>query len=159
MAATRWTANAGALTGDVGRHSTSGPAILWKPVWLHVVLPTAIGTGVYLLFRTPTLLVFDWLDAVGLCEPVMSMRRYLSDVQPPDWLLYSLPDGIWVYAATAWLAIIWRRSPCWPWLSVPVVLAVGTEAGQAIGLVPGTHQHLDVVFYVGGFLLALLQRR
>lgn len=126
---------------------------------IYVVLPTFVGASVYLLFRTPSLVVFHWVEAIGLHTHLMALRRCLSDVQLPEWLLYSLPDGIWVYAITMWMSIIWHGETPWPWLSIGVLLAVGAEFGQAIGCVPGTYQHLDVLFYIGAFLLALIQWR
>lgn len=154
-----WASQAGAEAIPGCCCNTPAPAATWKRFWLHVVFPTAVGAGIYLLFRTPTLLVFRWLEAVSLSQPLFALREHLSGIQLCDWLLYSLPDGIWVYASTAWIAIIWGRSPSWIWLFVPVALAVGGEVGQAIRFVPGTYQHLDMLFYVGGFLLALQNTR
>ncbi len=126
---------------------------------LHVCVPTFIGASIYLLFRTPSLLVFNWVESVGLDTHLMALRDSVSGVQLPDWLLYSLPDGVWVYAITMWMLIIWDGAPPWFWLLLGVVLALGAELGQAIGLVQGTYQHLDMLFYLGAFLLALLQMR
>ena len=50
------------------------------------------------------------------------------------------------------MLIIWNRTV--PWIFAPVILAVGSEIGQLIGTVPGTYDNLDVVFYIGAFLLA-----
>jgi hypothetical protein len=120
----------------------------------HVAFPIAIGAAIYLLFRTTSLLVFEWLRAVSLFELTLAARRLLSGISLPKWLLYSLPDGLWVYAVTSWMILIWDRNPPLLWLFVGVALGVGGEVGQAISIVPGTFQHLDVIFYVAGFLAA-----
>lgn len=120
----------------------------------HVVMPISIGTAIYLLFRTTSLLVFDWLDAVTLLEPTIVARGMFSGISLPAWLLYSAPDGLWVYAITSWMILIWDRRPPLPWLLAGVALGVGGEIGQAIAMIPGTYQHLDVLFYVGGFWAA-----
>jgi hypothetical protein len=137
--------------------------IFWEEVMgrfiVHVVLPTLIGASIYLFFRTPTLLVFRWIEAIGLLDPVMILREQVAFVQLPEWLLYSLPDGLWVYATTSWMVLMWRGARSWLWLSTGVLLAVGAELGQAVGCVPGTYQHLDMLFYGSAFLLALLQVR
>lgn len=125
----------------------------------HVLLPTLIGAATYLLFRTPSLLAFRWVETVGLSDQLMAIRGHVSSVRLPNWFLYSLPDGIWVYATTSWMAIIWQGKKSWAWITIAVLLAVGSEIGQAFGIVPGTYQHLDVLFYVGAFVLALLQVR
>ena len=142
-------------------HRTAGQANsgTLRRFTIHVVLPTFVGASVYLLFRTRSLLVFHWVEAIGLQGHLTVLRDAVSDVQLPQWLLYSLPDGLWVYATTSWMVLIWREPRSWLWLSTGVLLAVGAEAGQAVGCIPGTYQHLDMLFYGGAFLLALLKPR
>ena len=124
---------------------------------LHVIVPVFLGTAIYLLFRTTNLLVFDWLGAIHLTEFVSSARQFVSAVRLPDWLLYSLPDGLWLYAITCWMILIWNRQPPLPWLLCGLALGLGGELGQALAFVPGTYQHLDMFFYITAFLLALFQ--
>lgn len=128
-----------------------------RPFCLHVILPIAIGAAIYLLFRTTSLLVFDWVAKAHLSEVTFAARQLLSGIHLPEWLLYTLPDGLWVYAVTSWMILIWKGNPPFHWLFVGLALAVGGEIGQAIAIVPGTYQHLDILFYVTGFLLACLQ--
>jgi hypothetical protein len=126
--------------------------------FLHVVTPTLVGASIYVAFRSTDLLVFRWLDALGLYDPVIGLRSHIDASLLPEWMLYSLPDGIWVYATTCWMILIWRGSYNWtgvPWILGSVTVAIASELGQAVGLVPGTYQHLDIFFYLGGFLLAL----
>jgi hypothetical protein len=80
-----------------------------------------------------------------------------SEIVLPEWLLYSLPDGLWVYAITSWVIMIWNRDPPLAWLVIGAALGIGGELGQVIGIVPGTYQHLDMVFLTCGFLIACLQ--
>lgn len=114
---------------------------------IHVIVPTAIGTAVYVGWRSTDLLVFRWIEYCRLSGLV-----FRPTIDLPHWLLYSLPDGCWVYAATSWMLLIWKRLVPWTW--VAVVLAVGAEYGQLFGFVQGTYQTLDVLFYIGGFILA-----
>jgi len=114
---------------------------------LHVVFPTALGTCVYVGWRTPDLLVFHWIDYCGLNSFV-----YRPTVALPEWVLFTLPDGCWVYATTSWMLLIWQRLVPWAWLGV--ILAVGGEIGQFFGYVQGTYQTLDIVFYIGAFIIA-----
>ncbi len=114
---------------------------------LHVVLPTLVGTAVYVGWRTTDLLVFRWIEFLHL--EILVFRPTFG---LPELLLYSLPDGCWVYAITSWMFLIWNRFVHWVWIGL--ILAVGAEFGQLFGLVQGTYQTLDVLFYVGGFVLA-----
>ena len=123
----------------------------------HVVVPTGMGATIYILFRTTNLLVFDWLKAIHLSEFAFYLRHLSSEITLPGWLLYSMPDGLWAYAITSWIILIWDRAPPLAWLSAGAVLAIGSELGQLIGIVPGTYQHRDVAFYICGFVAACLQ--
>jgi hypothetical protein len=137
-------------------HSTFADVALWQEgvpmrrsvvFLLQVVLPIAVGASIYVGWRTTDLLVFRWIDAVGASELV-----FRPAVPLPGWVLCSLPDGCWVYAYTSWMLMIWGRIT--PWVLSGVILAVGAEFGQLLGLVPGTYDNLDVAFYVGACILA-----
>lgn len=124
---------------------------------VHVILPTAVGAMIYVLFRTTSLLVFDWLETFHLLQLSLNAREVCCGIDLPDWLLYSVPDGLWVYAVTSWMIMIWTRNPPLPWLLVGVGLGISGELGQLIGIVPGTYQGLDMVSYSVGFVAACLQ--
>lgn len=114
---------------------------------LHVILPLAIGSCVYFGWRTQDLLAFRWLEYCGLSAFLVRPSIVL-----PEWILYSLPDGCWVYATTSWMIMIWKHLTLWAW--VAVVLAVASEFGQLMGIVQGTYHSFDVLFYVAGFILS-----
>jgi hypothetical protein len=131
-----------------------------RRVMIHVVGPVAAGAAIYLLFRTPHLLVFSWTRAAGLAGMLASARHSLSPVAAamPEWMLYSAPDGLWVYALTAAMLAVWRgdRSPGrYPWIAAGVVLGAGGELGQLAGFVPGTFDIADLLFSVAAFAAAL----
>lgn len=131
-------------------------------IGILVFFPILVGGAIYTLFGSPTLWVFDWYGFLGLSDLITVSRGILAEFRPiiPGWVLYSLPDGLWVYAYTSLMANIWRASKRSPvkllWLSSGVLLAVSTEMAQLFGLLFGTFDFLDICFYIGGFLLALL---
>jgi len=114
-----------------------------------VVVPLAVGTAVYVGWRSTTILVFDGMALVGIPADV-----FRPSVELPRTILYSLPDGCWVFAGTAWMLLIWRRIH--PWVFAIAVIALAGEFAQALGWVRGTFEWNDVVFYLGGFVLALI---
>ena len=128
-------------------------------ILVHVVVPVLVGGLIYTFWRKPTLLVFSWYDFVGLNGIVDSLR---SGAQPyysslPEWFLFCLPDGLWVYAMTSFMAGLWVASPkpyLLFWISLAPVLAIGGELGQLFGFVEGTYETRDLVFYLAGFTLA-----
>jgi hypothetical protein len=131
-----------------------------RPFALHVVLPLATGSIIYLLWRSPDLAVFDWARAIGLTHALERIRSLVSPLAPsiPAPALYSLPDGLWAYSLTACLALVWRDRPGWMrtlWLGACVVLTLGSELGQLLQLVPGRFDVADVLFYGAGILTPL----
>ncbi len=115
----------------------------------HVVAPLVIGAWIYIAWRTPDLLVFDWLYAAHI-DP--TSVRMSSEI--PYFIQYCLPDGCWVYAGTSWMLMVWRR--ILPWVSAYVILGVGGEFGQFVEIVPGTFEWLDVLACLGGFFIPFL---
>jgi hypothetical protein len=128
---------------------------------LHVAVPVILGAAIYVLFRSPRLRVFQWLDAMGLGTTVPAARvwaRPLAD-RLPEWLLFSAPDGLWVYGLTACLALVWRGEPGrarWAWLCVGLALGAGGELGQWMGLVPGVFDPADLLLCVAAWGAALV---
>lgn len=127
---------------------------------MHVALPVAIGAGIYVLWRTQRLPVFDWLTWAGFSGVVEWLRQVAPAASAlPDWVIFTLPDALWVYAVTACAALIWVDAPgTWArrfWLSGGLVMGAGSELGQAFGIVPGTFDPHDLVASVGAAGLAV----
>jgi len=122
----------------------------------HFFISIAIGAGIYLLFRPQTLLVFKWIKIFGI-EEILFLRNVV-DVNTPKWFIYSLPDGLWVYGSTILMWAIWHDKFVF-WLYIPIICALLTEVLQMIGSICGTFCLIDVVFYLAGFLCAVIHKR
>jgi hypothetical protein len=127
---------------------------------VHVVLPILLGGLIYLCWRDPDLLMFKWFRGLRLEPTILQLRLVTASVRPalPFWFVYSLPDGLWVYALTSFMAHIWTGSRlsflkifC---LSAGPVLGAGSELGQGARLVPGSFDWTDFVFYITAAAIA-----
>lgn len=129
-------------------------------LFAHVLLPVLIGGVIYSLWRSKTLLVFAFYRWIGLDEPVQALRLQLASFKHliPGPVLYSLPDGLWVYAFTSLMGFIWFRVPRSSakllWTLLPVSMAMGAEIGQGFRLVPGTFDWSDMLSYLIAWALA-----
>lgn len=128
---------------------------------LHGVLPVVAGAAIYVLFRSPRLRVFDWLQAAGLGGAVPAARAWARPAVDvlPEWLLFSAPDGLWIYGLTACLALVWRGEPGRArrlWLCLPILLGGGGELGQLAGLVPGVFDPADLLLSLAAWGAAIL---
>jgi hypothetical protein len=66
---------------------------------------------------------------------------------------------VWVFASTAFFTRLWHDGPWYLrafWISLGPALAMGGELGQALGVVPGTYDPADLVFYGVSAMLAFL---
>ena len=103
----------------------------------------------YLAMRTEGLLMFEWIDMLGLSDLIFQIRYGLEGfvVSTPDWILFSFPDGCWVWSMTAFFTMIWyeeTRKIGLAYILTGPVLGIGSELGQFVGLVPGTFDAVDL---------------
>lgn len=120
---------------------------------LAVLLPMVIGGLIYLLFRTDSLLMFDWAEQLSLTTLIVRARAAAAPLLPhvPAAVLFSAPDGAWVFSATSFFARLWHDGPLWMragWIGIAPAMAIGGELGQIVGLVPGTFDVIDMIAYV-----------
>jgi hypothetical protein len=118
---------------------------------VHILLPLFFGGLVYVCWRDPNLLMFKWFRALGLEGSIQSLRLGTDSLQTalPHWLVYSLPDGLWVYALTALMILLWRGTGSLPlkmfWLSLGLLLGAGSELAQLAGVLPGAFDKADLL--------------
>lgn len=130
-------------------------------IFCHCILPVALGSLIYVLWRDDSLLVFRWIAALGATEVVTSARIMVAPLalSLPHVVLFSLPDGLWAYGLTASMCVIWRSrtgraKPLW--LSCGLVLGIGSELAQAASALPGVFELSDLLLYAGAPVLACL---
>ena len=118
---------------------------------IHVLLPLFLGGVVYILWRDPNLLMFRWFGAAGLGPAIDWLRVGTASAQTalPHWFIYSLPDGLWVYALTALMMFVWHGVRSLPlkifWLSLGLLIGAGSELAQLAGILPGAFDPIDLV--------------
>ncbi|KPF98188.1 hypothetical protein IP86_12070 [Rhodopseudomonas sp. AAP120] len=66
----------------------------------------------------------------------------------PAWVVYSMPFALWTFSYMLFVRVIWFElrslsAVIWLW-TVPVV-ALASEIGQSLRLVPGTFDIIDMI--------------
>jgi hypothetical protein len=79
-------------------------------------------------------------------------------LQLPDFVIYSLPEGLWVFCITLtsnpfYLEVRKRK---WDLIFVPILLALLMELCQLLHIAHGRFDWMDIIFSTGFWLLALL---
>ena len=120
-----------------------------------------LGGLIYILFRSPSILMFEWLDQINLSKYVLELRSYIDSYSLilPNWFLYSLPDGLWLFSYISFLLIIWDNKVSKKnifWILLLPIIAVSSELAQFMEIIPGTFDIVDLIFYIAGSVLPLL---
>lgn len=111
-------------------------------ILFHIFLPLLVGSLIYLIFRSGT----------------------VSQSSTPNFLffsilIYSLPDGCWLYALLCSLLFIWKnKADYWFqfWIILVFISSIGTEIFQLQNIIFGTFDLFDILFYSLSFILFII---
>ena len=125
------------------------------------ILSLLTGGLIYILFRTTSLKMFRWFDNLGLTEIITIARNITLKYsnQLPNWIKFSLPDGLWIFSYVCLLLLIWSDSELKksiPWVLIVPAVAILSEIGQLPEIVPGTYDPIDLIFYLLGTITPFL---
>lgn len=133
-------------------HSTSNLVSL---TICHVILPLFAGGLIYVLFRSSDIMMFRWIEHLGLSQFIDSLRLEFSRIKNwiPSWIYFSLPDGLWVYSFTSVLLLIWNGRIN-ILVVLPLLLAALIEIGQRFRWYPGTFDIVDLALSTAALLFS-----
>ncbi|MCG2611803.1 hypothetical protein LZZ90_09835 [Flavobacterium sp. SM15] len=120
-----------------------------------------IGGVIYVLFRSESLKLFVWLDKINCLEIIKSTRDRTLKITNvmPNWMLYALPDGLWLSSYVCLMLMIWKNiinKENAVWIFSMPIMAVLSEVGQFFKIFPGTFDWMDVVMYLLGTVFPLM---
>ena len=135
--------------------------IVRKTLIFISIITLSIGTLIYLLFRVSTLKVFSWLNFLGIDFVNNDLRKKSINYMPkiPDWFIFSLPDGIWIFSYVLVMISIWNftlNKKSIFWMTIIPLVAIFSEIFQIFGFIPGTFDFVDLSFYILGFILPFI---
>ena len=73
-----------------------------------VLLPLLTGSFIYILFRVETLKMFSWFIKLGIQEEIELLRITFSFIRLPYWILFVLPDGLWLFSFISFQQLVWN---------------------------------------------------
>lgn len=110
----------------------------------------------YLTFRSTELNMFRLYEHAG--PWVKTLREWGSELYVPEWVKYSLPDGLWLLSYLFLIDAIWNKfdkcSSIW-YLIMPGV-AFGSELAQLFWGFTGTADPMDFTCYAGAIVITIL---
>lgn len=128
----------------------------YKKLFYHTIAPLSVGYLIYVFFRSNQLLN---VNVDSIYSEINCFKNYSSDIRKliPDWISYSLTDGIWVYSFTSTFIII-SEYVCITNQSIiffPYCTSICLEILQLWHIYPGTFDFIDLLMFSLGFLLSI----
>lgn len=107
------------------------------------------GAAIYFITRTDNILINQWVARIADGKVLHFFQGVVSNKWVPEWIMYSLPDALWMLALTLIILMIWdfkihRRSMTW--LAMGVIAGTGLELMQGFHLMRGTFDIADLLF-------------
>ena len=119
-------------------------------VTLGIIFLT-IGCGIYLMYRSPSLNIYQWCMVLGIGDTIDSLRFIVQDWNLAEWVKYSLPDGLYCASYILIIDAIWKKDKCFikfVIISLVPVTTISSELLQYFGLVKGTFDVCDLICYM-----------
>ena len=118
-----------------------------------------IGGSIYLLFRPKTLLMFKWVESLGLSEYIDRLRDMVSHITLNHITLYSLPDGLWLASYIIVVNTIVSKNNKHNllfWSLLLPLIAIVFELLQIPGIIPGVFDVFDLICYITPLIIYLI---
>lgn len=135
---------------------------------IFVILPMLICGMIYVLARPTSIILFSWLNEVGLEDFIFNIRSVINaNHYINDWFLYNSPALFWSFSFTCFLGVIWSFNFDFESIGlflIPMCLGIITEVLQEIGVIKGTFDIVDIILYIIGglsgiFLINIINNR
>jgi hypothetical protein len=85
--------------------------------------------------------------------------RFIPVQSVPEWIVFSLPNGLWAFAYALLITGIWSGSKSllrYFWMATIPLLVLGFEFLQLAGIIPGTFCMQDVALGAAGLILGMI---
>lgn len=118
-----------------------------------------IGGLIYILCRPAEYSFFHWIRSLGFGGELSFLRAHSLPLgrRLPEWIIFSLPDGLWSFAYTLIILTIWTGSKSairYAWYASVPLLVIGSELLQVIGI-GGTFCLTDFILATAGLLAGI----
>lgn len=108
-------------------------------IFIHCIAPIMLGIAIYALWRG-----INIIDSRHIIFPL------IHSFQPPNWIKYNLPDGLWFYALLSTLFFVWKEKISGhfiAWIVLVISISYLSEVLQAYYIIHGTFDWKDLLAY------------
>lgn len=117
-----------------------------KDLLLTVATPLILGVMIYYFTRSHSIFFLSWFDHL------INLKAFPA-LKLPAWVMFHLPDGLWTFAFSSMMLIIWKHHidrESIGWVLFPLAIGVILE------LIIGTFDVQDLWFILAGGLIPLI---
>lgn len=132
-----------------------------KQLLIGHIATLCCGSLIYILFRSSSLKMFIWFERINILDVIENIRNFtfIYSNNLPNFILYSLPDGLWLFSYVSVVLYLWKnelKSENLFWVfSVPLISII-SELGQILKIIPGTFDIIDLLMYLLGTILPFI---
>lgn len=124
-------------------------------------LTVLLGGLIYISFRIESIRIFSWFNTINIFKSIEFIRNYTLEYETlfPEWIRFSLPDGLWLFSFISLVLIIWKHeinSHNLLWFIVLPLIAILSEIAQHKSIIPGTFDWVDLAMYALGLILPFI---
>ncbi|PIF30804.1 hypothetical protein CLU81_1254 [Flavobacterium sp. 9] len=132
-----------------------------KQLYIGHFITLFCGSIIYVLFRSSSLRMFLWFEKLGVLNFIQTIRNFTIDYKNnfPSFILFSFPDGLWLFSYVSVVLYLWKNEIRYEnvfWILIVPIIAIMSELGQILKIVPGTFDIIDLLMYLLGTTLPFL---
>lgn len=102
---------------------------------------------IYISNRSFDMILYKWLN-INTSNVIFSYLQQHA-IPLPDWALYNLPDGLWLFSYTLLIDAIWSKNNIkYYFIGIITLLILILEIAQMMHIFPGTGDILDIASYL-----------
>jgi hypothetical protein len=125
-----------------------------------ILLPIFLSGTIYLFFRTSETVIYQLFQDLFHSSILVNIRSYLQVNSSfiPDWFIYSLPGGLWVFAFANFCYLLLNKETKAYYKSILFLLfgiVTSLELLQLYNVTDGSFDLMDILFYLAASLTSL----
>ena|SRR5687768_974361 len=129
---------------------------IWRPDLFIVFGSLVLGSLIYIIARSEAIVLNHYVAGAADGEILTSLQGLISNDNIPSWVIYSLPDGLWMLALATSIMMIWHYELNYSSIVYTVVASISGvmfEILQGLSLIPGTFDWSDIFFVTAASVL------
>ena len=113
---------------------------------------------IYISNRSFDMILYKWLN-INTSNVIFSYLQQHA-IPLPDWALYNLPDGLWLFSYTLLIDAIWSKNNIkYYFIGIITLLILILEIAQMMHIFPGTGDILDIASYLIALIIYSLYEK